>query len=870
MPDIEIDKLQIEVSASSEDATKKIRSLASAFRSLKKSLSENGAVSTMANALESLSFSVGDAKNIAEMAKSIKDVGRQEKKVGNVADYLLGISKMDFSNLTSASNVIGELAEIATAVRSVTRERSITQIPQAQNAEPSDAGEEEERTNETIIEQISLWSQLKSKLQSLSSENKTTARTFDRLREKMNFTNSAASRLLSSFKRILYYRMIRSVIRGITSGIKEGIQNLSAYSRLVGTDFHRSLDAIATDALYIKNSFASAAAPLISSVKPAIDAIADAAHNALNLVAQLMAALSGQSTYSKAVKSATKYGDAVAKAASATKKFLLGIDELNIFDANKGGSSKDTLDYSSMFEETEIESRFKAIADKFAEVKKIIQEHIDDIELIVASGSLAIGALLLLTGANIPLGLGAIAFGAGLIWKKIVPSWGGTEKDIKTVLANIELAVSGALLGVGAILALSGANIPLGIGMMATGALIGAGGIALKWSEISENIKKTISEIELVVGGAFLGLGAVLAFSGANIPLGIGLMAAGAVMVASGAALQWEQLKNNISSVLEAIALTVGGSMLALGAILAISGVNIPLGVGLMAAGAIMIASPLMIQWEVLKNNIDVVLQGIELIVGSSLLALGAILAISGVNIPLGIGLMALGALSIATAGKTDWGIVKKNVVSVISAISAILGGSLTVLGVLLILSGAGIGLGLAVLAAGLATSFAAWKIDENPITDFVRRMANNIIAIINKVIDAINNMFHISFGGLTLLGEQVIPAFDVRLANIPHVPSFASGGFPEDGLFYANHGELVGQFSNGRTAVANNKQIVDGIENGVRDANQELVSVVSAGFSQIINAIERGGNNGGDLDMFANAFYPVMQGVSARRGLEI
>lgn len=47
----------------------------------------------------------------------------------------------------------------------------------------------------------------------------------------------------------------------------------------------------------------------------------------------------------------------------------------------------------------------------------------------------------------------------------------------------------------------------------------------------------------------------------------------------------------------------------------------------------------------------------------------------------------------------------------------------------------------------------------------------------------------------------------------------FASGGFPEDGFFYANHGELVGQFSNGKTAVANNEQIVDGIRQGVFEA---------------------------------------------------
>ena len=52
--------------------------------------------------------------------------------------------------------------------------------------------------------------------------------------------------------------------------------------------------------------------------------------------------------------------------------------------------------------------------------------------------------------------------------------------------------------------------------------------------------------------------------------------------------------------------------------------------------------------------------------------------------------------------------------------------------------------------------------------------------------------------------------------------PSFATGGFPEDGLFYANHNELVGSFSNGKTAVANNMQIVDGIKQGVKEAMVE------------------------------------------------
>ena len=43
-----------------------------------------------------------------------------------------------------------------------------------------------------------------------------------------------------------------------------------------------------------------------------------------------------------------------------------------------------------------------------------------------------------------------------------------------------------------------------------------------------------------------------------------------------------------------------------------------------------------------------------------------------------------------------------------------------------------------------------------------------------------------------------------------------ATGGFPEDGWFRANHGEIMGKFDNGQSVVANNKQITDGIAQAV------------------------------------------------------
>lgn len=52
-------------------------------------------------------------------------------------------------------------------------------------------------------------------------------------------------------------------------------------------------------------------------------------------------------------------------------------------------------------------------------------------------------------------------------------------------------------------------------------------------------------------------------------------------------------------------------------------------------------------------------------------------------------------------------------------------------------------------------------------------------------------------------------------------ISGYATGGFPEDGLFYANSQELVGRFSDGRTAVANNLQILEGIKQAVLEALQ-------------------------------------------------
>lgn len=97
-----------------------------------------------------------------------------------------------------------------------------------------------------------------------------------------------------------------------------------------------------------------------------------------------------------------------------------------------------------------------------------------------------------------------------------------------------------------------------------------------------------------------------------------------------------------------------------------------------------------------------------------------------------------------------------------------------------------------------------------NTAFEAIKGIWNSFAEWINKALDLDFNGFSKTFN---VFGQKIdigIPAFNVQLGKLP---TFQTGGFPEDGLFMANHSELVGKFSNGKTAVANNDQITKGIE---------------------------------------------------------
>ena len=94
-----------------------------------------------------------------------------------------------------------------------------------------------------------------------------------------------------------------------------------------------------------------------------------------------------------------------------------------------------------------------------------------------------------------------------------------------------------------------------------------------------------------------------------------------------------------------------------------------------------------------------------------------------------------------------------------------------------------------------------------------------------NMFADWLNEKLTIKIDTSNLIGLGISTLLGSDRIRLVDIPKFKHGGFPEDGLFMANRNELVGQFSNGKTAVANNEQIISGIEGGVERAVSRVLA---------------------------------------------
>lgn len=195
------------------------------------------------------------------------------------------------------------------------------------------------------------------------------------LNKKTKKTNMSMGRMLATS---LLFSTVFRAISLVTNGIKEGFQNLSQYSKETNAD----MSMLVSSLTQLKNSFATAFAPILSVVAPILSKFINMISQAITYVGMFFAALTGKSTFNKAVSVQEDYAAGLSKTASAAKDaekalngYLSPIDEINKMEkqdtsSNAGGAGGGGGGVSpgQMFETVNIESPIKDIAAKLREL----------------------------------------------------------------------------------------------------------------------------------------------------------------------------------------------------------------------------------------------------------------------------------------------------------------------------------------------------------------------------------------------------------------------------------------------------------------------------------------------------------------------
>lgn len=300
--------------------------------------------------------------------------------------------------------------------------------------------------------------------------------------------------------------------------------------------------------------------------------------------------------------------------------------------------------------------------------KSTVQTKLAEMGQVIGAFLAVIGVILVLFG-KFPLGLGCIIAGIALF---SVSSVVLNESGMKTMItkfieenATLIAGVGLAMLLLGVILLATGVGLHIGIALVLVGATALVTAVTLNPNKIFEDIKKFISDNATLIAGvgiALVILGIILCISGVGLPLGIGLIVAGAAALVSAVIINPQKIFNDIKKFFEDNAgLIVGISiaLLVLGIILCVTGVGLPLGIGLIAAGAVGLAAEVALNWDFLKEKISGAIEAIgQWMKTWGLLVLGILLCFTLAGLPLGMALIKKASKNLAEAEDPVWNLI--------------------------------------------------------------------------------------------------------------------------------------------------------------------------------------------------------------------
>lgn len=526
-------------------------------------------------------------KELNQLAKKIQSLEDQltSKKQGrfplvenlNVVNAELEEARKQLSMLQDEQNAINAAMKPGSSADDYMRaysDRPMVDSKLKKQQEKVDAIEKEWRQAEKAL------SDYDSKISGLEGKLNLAKEEAGGLQQNMAKSGPAAAKMAKSVDRAQksaskFSSRMREVIRSalVFTVITQG---LAKFREWMGKVIKTNDEARASIAR-LKGALLTLAQPMIEVIIPAFTSFVDMLARIISMAARITAALFG-TTAEKAADSAenlyeeTEALEKTGEAAEEAGKSLASFDEINQLSGSSNKSENQA-------------QQDQSIEPDFSIVKTSIQDALSAIlELLTGAALLAIGAILVFTGASIPVGLALMVAGA----LAIVDAVTSDPEAIKALLQGglgEALSIIGPLVAVIGVLLVVTGHILIGISLIIMGAAIWATGAASgDEGDFIQNILTRLSEAAAVIGPLIAVLGVFLVITG-HILLGVAFIIAGAALWAVGKAAGDEgDFIQNILTRLQEAAEVIGPWIAIIGIVLLVAG-QIALGIGLIVLG---------------------------------------------------------------------------------------------------------------------------------------------------------------------------------------------------------------------------------------------------------------------------------------------
>lgn len=510
----DIDTLQIEIAASSDEATKRIGELASALKKLKKALD-----GTDATGVKQEIENVGDGAEKAE--KKLRSVGGGAtyaaikfgvlyaalKKIGSTIGDWIQESNNYVENLNLFTVAMGDSATEAKAYAE--------EVQAALGIDPS-----EWMRNQGMFKQIATGFGVASENANLMSKNLTQLG-YDissfyniSIEEAMNKLQSGVAGELEPLRRlgyaldvatlqqVAYEHGINQSVNSMTQAQKSQLRYIAIMeqsgnamgdlARTVQTPAN-ALRILKQQVTQLKRALGNMLIPALQAILPILQAVVEVATDAIQRLAVLFGFeypeidYSGLEGITGGATDAEGALEGATDAAKELKRATLGIDELNILGNQNTDESNYGGDLGLNLDEFDYGNFLGGIKDKTEEIKKVASEIFDvvtNIGIALLSWKFSttfIGSVTkihdaivkgLSSVAKVEMGIGLVVSGVTVGFKSgySIGYDGGSATDMVTsILSPIASAIGGAMLGsaIPGIGTAAGAVIGLGIGLVA-------------------------------------------------------------------------------------------------------------------------------------------------------------------------------------------------------------------------------------------------------------------------------------------------------------------------------------------------------------------------------------------------------------------